>query len=125
MEHGVLACSPLSVRIGHWGVLRKDAGHIPVEQVWVVSKSLGVEGVIVHNQGSVVSETATESSDNEPHAPHVSKAASSVEVFNWQFTDDSETEGNTDLGAGSVVSPVEVGTVNGSSDLIHLTAGEP
>lgn len=125
VEHGVLACSPLAVRIWHWGVLRKDAGHIPVEQIWVVSKRLSVEGMIVHNQGSVVSKTTTESSDNEPHAPHVSEAASSVEVSNRQFTDHSKTEGNTNLSTGSVVSPVEIGTVNGSGDLIHLTAGEP
>ena len=84
-----------------------------------------MEGVVVHNNGSVVSQTTAETSDNEPHAPNVGKAASSVEIFNWEFTDNSETESNTDLSAGSIVSPVEVGTVNGSSDFVHLTAGEP
>jgi hypothetical protein len=125
VEHWVLACSPFAVCIWHWGVLGEYARHIPVEQVGVDSKSLGMEGVVVHNNGSVVSQTTAETSDNEPHAPNVGKAASSVEVFNWEFTDNSETESNTDLSAGSVVSPVEVGTVNGSSDFVHLTAGEP
>jgi len=125
VEHWVLACSPLAVCVGHWGVLGQHARHIPVEQVGVVSQSLSVEGVVVHHNGSVVSQTAAKTSDNEPHAPNVRKAASSVEVFNWQFTDHRKTESNTDLSAGGVVSPVEVGAVDGSSNLVHLTAGEP
>jgi hypothetical protein len=125
MEDGVLSSSPLSVCIGHWGVLGKDTGHIPVEKVGVVSKRLGMESVIVHDKGTVVSETTTNTSNHEPHTPDVGKAASSVEIPDWELTDNSETKGNTDLSTGSVTSPVEVGAVNGSGDFLHLTAGEP
>jgi len=123
--NGVLSGSPLSVCIGHWGVLGEDTGHIPVEQIGVVSKRLGVEGVIVHDNGSVVSETSANTSDHEPGAPDVSEAASSVEILDWELTDNSETEDNTDLSTGSVTSPVEVRTVNRSGDFLHLAAGEP
>lgn len=120
-----LASSPLSVCIGHWGVLGQHTGHVPEEQIGVVSESLHVEGVIVHNQRSVRLETAAKTSNHEPHAPNVGKAASSVEVSNWQLTNHSQTKSNTDLSAGSVASPVEVRLVDGSSDLRHVTAGEP
>ena len=86
-----LTSSPFSVCVGHWWVLWKHASHVPVEQVWVVGQGLGVEGVVVQNDWAVGSKTAAETSNNKPHAPDVGEAASSVEVFDWQFTDNGET----------------------------------
>lgn len=120
-----LACSPLTVCIRNWWVLRQDTGCIPVEQVGVVSQSLCVEGVVVHNQGTVRFETTANTTNNEPGAPYIGEAASGVEVADREFTNDKETETNTDLGTGRVVCPVIVGTVDWASNFFHLTAGEP
>ena len=57
-----LASSPLAVRIGHRRVLWEDTSDGPVEEVRMVDQSLGVEGVIVEDQGLVVPETASNTS---------------------------------------------------------------
>ena len=64
-----LASSPLSVRIGHGRVLWEDAGNRPVEQVWVVDKSLVVEGVIVHHNWAVITETTSNTPKDEEADP--------------------------------------------------------
>ena len=120
-----LACSPLTVCIRNWRVLGQHTGCVPVEQVGVVSQSLGVEGVVVHDQRTVRFETTADTTNNEPGAPNVGEAASGVEVADREFTNDEETETDTDLGTGGVVGPVIVGTVDWASDFFHLTAGEP
>lgn len=66
-----LSGSPLSVGIGKRWVLGKDSGDGPVEQVWVVHQRLGVEGVVVHDNGSCSYETTTKTSGDEPHDPGV------------------------------------------------------
>ena len=57
-----LTSSPLAVRIGHRRVLWEDTSNGPVEEVRMVDQSLGVEGVIVEDQGLVVPETASNTS---------------------------------------------------------------
>jgi len=121
----VLASSPLTMGIRNWGVLGKHTGHGPVEQVWVVGQGLSVQGVIVQTDGTVITETLTESPDHEVGDPDVSDTATCVEVLDGELTDDGETEDTTDLGAGGVVCPVPVRLVAGSGDFLHLAAGEP
>ena len=57
-----LASSPLAVRIGHRWVLRENTSDAPVKEVRMVNQRLGIEGVIVEDQGTVVSETASNTS---------------------------------------------------------------
>lgn len=92
MEYGLLASHPLAMSIGHWGVGRKNAGDVPVEQVGVVSKRLGIESMVVQNDRSVVTETTANTTDNEVHNPHVGKTHTHIEVLNWQFTNSHQTE---------------------------------
>ena len=125
MVHRVLTSPPLAMCIRNWGVLGKHTGHGPVEQVWVVGKGLGIQGVIVQTDGTVVTETLSESPDHEVGDPDVSDTATCVEVLDGELTDDGETEDTTDLGAGGVVCPVPVRLVAGSGDFLHLAAGEP
>jgi len=123
--HGVLASSPLTMSIRNWGVLGEDTGHGPVEQVWVVGKGLGIQGVIVQTDGTVVTETLSESPDHEVGDPDVSDTATCVEVLDRELTNNGKTEDTTNLGAGSVVGPVPVGLVARSGDFLHFAAGEP
>jgi len=91
VENWVLSSSPFAVSIRNRWILRKNSGHVPVEQVWVVSKCLCVKSVIVHNNRSVALETTTQTSHNEVNYPAVGDPATDVEIFDWQFTDDSQT----------------------------------
>ena len=91
MEHWVLASLPLTVGIRYRRVLGEYSGQIPVEQVRVVSESLHVDTVIVHNNGAVVGETTTESTDNKPADVEVSNPAPNVEVLDGELTNDSQT----------------------------------
>ena len=125
VEHRVLTSSPLTVCIRYWGVLGQHTGDVPVEQVGVVCKRLGVEGIVVHHDGTVVTETLTESSHDEVGDPEIGKTYTHVEALDWKFTNHGETKEATNLSTSCVVSPVEVRLVNGSSDFLHLTAGEP
>jgi len=52
MEDRGLSGSPLSVSIRDRWVLRKNSGNGPVEQVWVVDQSLGMQSMVVHDNGS-------------------------------------------------------------------------
>ena len=103
-----LASSPLAVRIGHGWVLGQHTADRPVEQVWVVDKSLGVEGVIVQHDGAVRAQTATDTPNDEVANPAIGKPASDVEVLDGQFTDDGEAKDYAQLRSGCVVCPVEV-----------------
>ena len=120
-----LASSPLSVRVGHGRVLWEDAGNRPVEQVWVVDKSLVVEGVIVHHNWAVITETTSNTPKDEEADPTVSQPASNVEVLDGKLADHGEAEKDADLGPGRVARPVEVGLVSRSSDLGKIILWEP
>ena len=76
-----LSCSPFSVGIGNRWVLGENSGNVPVEEVWIVDQSLGVNTMVVHNNWSVVLETSTETSDHEVHNPSVSDPASDIEIL--------------------------------------------
>ena len=120
-----LASSPLTVRIGHRWVLGKNAADRPVEQIWVVHQSLGVEGVIVQHNGSIAAETAADTPNDEVADPTVGQPAPHVEVFNGKLTDNGEAEKDTKLGPCGVVRPVEVRLVGGSRDHAQIVSGEP
>ena len=66
-----LASSPLAVRIGHRWVLWEDTSDGPVVKVRVVDQRLLVPGVIVEDQGTVVSETTSNASENEVTYPSI------------------------------------------------------
>ena len=53
MEHWVLSSLPLAVRVWHWWALWKNAADVPVEEIWVVTESLHVKGMIVQDNWSV------------------------------------------------------------------------
>ncbi len=125
MVHGSLSRAPLAMSVGSGGRLGQDTGHRPVEQVWVVDKSLGVESVVVHHDRAVVAETTADSTDNEPADPAVGQPASDIEVLDGELTDDCEAEKNSELGARRVVSPVEVRLVSRAHNHVEVSAGEP
>ena len=72
MVHRGLSGSPFSVSIWNGWVLGKNSGACPVDQVWVVHQCLCVEGIVVHNDWSVIEETSAHTSDNEIDAPSIS-----------------------------------------------------
>ena len=71
MVHRSLSGSPLSVSIGYGWVSWQNLCQVPVEQVWVVDQRLGVEGVIIHHNGSRVTETSAESTGHEVNDPGI------------------------------------------------------
>ena len=125
MVHGVLASAPFTVCIRYWRVLGENASAVPEEKVGVIHQGLGVHRVVVHYDGSVVSKTSTVSSEDEVSDPCVRKTNTHVEGLDGELTDGEETEHASELGTRSIVGPVEIGTVNGSGDLSHLSSGEP
>ena len=76
-----LAGSPLAVRIGHGRVLGENTADGPPEEVRVIHQRLGVEGVIVEDQGTVVPETTSNASNDEVATIKVSDPAPHVEVL--------------------------------------------
>ena len=94
---GSLASSPLSVRIGHGRVLGEDAACRPVEQVWVVHQSLGVERVVIENDGSVGAETTANTPNDEIADPAIGQPASRIETLDGEFTDDGKTQKDAKL----------------------------
>ena len=120
-----LASSPLTVRIGHGWVLGKNAADRPVEQIWVVHQSLGVEGMIVQDNGSIAAETAADTPNDEVADPAISQPAPHIEVFDGELANDGESEEDTKLCPGGVVRPVEVRLVGGSRDHAQIVSGEP
>ena len=84
-----------------------------------------MHGIVVHANGSLLGETTADTSDDEEDNPGVSDSASHVEILDGELTYNSETEEDSQLSATAVVGPVEVGTVDGSGDLVHLSSGEP
>ena len=120
-----LASSPLAVRIGHGRVLREDTSDGPVEEVRVVDQRLGVEGVIVEDQGTVVSETASNASQYEVTDPAIGEPAPHVEVLDGELADDGEAEQHAHLRPRRIVRPVEVGLVCGSGDHAEIILREP
>ena len=104
----VLSSSPLAVRIGHRWVLGQHAADGPVEQIWVVDQSLGVEGVIVEHDWAISFETTTDTPNNEVADPAVGQEAPRVEVLDWQLANHGESEKHTDLSPRRIVCPIEV-----------------
>lgn len=125
MIDGSLSCAPFAVCIGNGWVLGEDASDGPVEEIWVVDESLGVEGVIVKHKRAIVTKTTADTSNDEVADPSVGQPASNIEVFDGEFANDSESEKNANLSACGVVSPVEVGLVSRSSDHGKIVLGEP
>ena len=120
-----LTSSPLAVRIGHGRVLGKNTGDSPVEEVGVVDESLGVEGMVIENQRTVVSETTADTPDNEVTDPAVGQPASHVEVLDGELANDGEAKKDTSLSTSSIVGPVEIRLVGGSSDHAEIVSREP
>lgn len=108
MVDGVLSGSPFAVCIGYWRVLGHNSGSVPEEQIGVVDQSLGMHGVVIHDKGSVVFKTTTESSYQEEGNPRPSESYSHVEVANRELTDGPESNKASDLSTGSVVSEVNI-----------------
>jgi hypothetical protein len=126
MEDRSLSGSPLAVSIGHRRVSRENARNVPPEEVRVVQQSSHVEARVVGDHGSLVSETTTDAVGHKEGHPQVGEDATSVEVLDGELTDDSETEEASELGAGSIVGPVEVGLLDGTNDhLLGSAAVEP
>lgn len=123
---GSLSGSPLSVCIGYRWVSWQDLCQVPVEQVWVVDQRLGVEGVIVHHDGSRMAETSSESTGHEVNDPCVSQPASHIEILDGKLSNEEETKQAAELSATCVVSPVEVRAINWAGDnALHVVAREP
>ena len=115
MVDGCLSSPPLSVCIGYRWVPWEDLCQVPVEQVWVVNQRLGMEGMVVHNDGAGVTETTPESTCHKVYDPCVCKPASHIEVLNGQFSDEEQSKKASELCSGSVVGPVEVRAVDWAS----------
>ena len=112
MEHGLLACLPLTVSIRLRSSLGQLSTEIPPKEVWIVHKSLGVNTVVIHNKRTVGKETAANASQTEVSDPAICKTNSHIERLNWELSNDKETESNTKLSTCGIVSPVEVGLVS-------------
>ena len=125
MEDWVLTSPPLAVCIWNWWALWQHAAQCPVEQVWVVAQRLHVEGVIVHDNWAVVLHALAETSDDEVHDVEVGNPAARVEILDGQLTDQPETKPDSELSTTSVVSIVEVRSVDWSRHLFHLASWEP
>ena len=120
-----LSGAPLAVSIGSGGCLGKHTGDGPVGEVWVVDQSLGVEAMVVHDEGTVVAETTADTTHNEPADPTVGQPAPHIEVLDGELTDDGQTEQDSELSARRVVRPVEVGLVGRAHDHVEISSREP
>lgn len=116
VEHWRLSHSPLQVSVLDRRVLGENSSTVPEEEIGEVDESLGVQGVVVHDDGSGVLETSSESTDNEESHVEVGNPASDVETLNRQFPDYHEAQNASNLGSGGIVSPVEVTLVGRSGD---------
>jgi hypothetical protein len=104
----VLSGSPFSVSIRNGWVLGQHSGAGPPEEIWVVDQGLCIEGVVVHDNWSVVEKTTTKTTDHEVDAPTVCEPASNIEILNGQFSDNEETKKASKLSARSVAGEVPV-----------------
>ena len=125
MVSGVLTHSPLTMSIGNGRILGEDASECPVEEIWVVDKGLGVEGMIVHHKRAVVTETTTNTSDQEVAHPTVCEPATNVEVLDGELTDDGKSKNDTSLSTSGIVGPVPVRLISWTGDHGEITTGEP
>lgn len=114
VENWLLASSPFAVSIWHWWVLWKDASKSPFTQVWVVHQSFSVEIVAKEYNWTVSFKTTANTSNNEPHAVAISNYTSSIEILDWELTDNQKTKSTTDLSASSVAGPVKVRLIDWS-----------
>jgi len=87
VENRLLSGLPLAVSVGHWGILRQNAGHIPEEKIRVVGQGFCVKRMVVHHDGPVALEASTKSTNYEVNDPAIGQPAADVEILNWQFTD--------------------------------------
>lgn len=83
-----LSGSPLSVGIREGWVLGQDSGEVPEEKIWVIYQSLGVNTMVIHNNGSVLSQTSSKTSHDEVDDPSVSDPASHVEVLDGKLSNE-------------------------------------
>ena len=120
-----LSCAPLAVGIRHRWVARQHTRNRPVEQVRVVDECLGIECMVIEDNGSVVLETTANAPDDKPHDPAVSEPATHGEALDRQLTDEQKTEEHAKLSPRCVVCPVEIGLVSRASDHGKITLGEP
>ena len=67
-----------------------------------------MDGMIVHDNGSSVAETSSETTGHEIDEPSVCEPASHIEVLDRKLSNEEETKETSQLSARSVVSPVEV-----------------
>ena len=128
MEDWRLPHSPLLVSILQRGVLRKDSGEIPVEQIWIVDESLGVDLVVVGDDGSGVLQPSAQPSRDEETDVEVGDPASDVEVLDRQFSDEEQAQHAPDLGPGCVVGEIEIRFVGWASQHLFqvlLVSAEP
>ena len=120
-----LSSSPFAVCIGNWRVLGQDTADIPEEEIGVVDEGLGVHGIVVKTDRSLLGESTAQSSDHEEDNPGVGDSASNMEILDGELTDDGKTEEDSQLIATAVVGPVEIGTVDGSGNFVHGSSREP
>ena len=108
MENRGLSGSPLAVSVWNRWVLGQNLSQVPPEEIWVVNEGLGMDGMVVHDNGSSVSETSSETTGHEVDEPSVCEPASHIEVLDRKFSNEHETKDASQLSARCVVSPVEV-----------------
>ena len=119
VEDGVLSSSPLSVAVRNRRVRGQDSSASPVEEIRVVSESLGVLGMVVQDQRSLVGETTASTSDQEVDHPDVHDGGTGVEALDGQFSDEQVASKASEESTRVVVSPVEIRSVHGSGHLVH------
>jgi len=126
MIDGGLSHSPLSVSVWERWVLWEDSCACIVEQVWVVNKCLCIEGIVVHDNWSVIEKTSTKTSYDEVCSPGIGEPASHVEILNGKLSDHEESQHASHLSSRGIVSPVEVRSINWSgNNIIHIFLLEP
>ena len=81
--------------------------------------------MIVQADRAVMAETLAERPHDKVGDPDICETTTGVKVFNWQLSNESETQKATDLSSCGVVGPVEVRLVDWSCDLLHFATGEP
>lgn len=67
-----------------------------------------MDGMIVHDNGSSLSETSSETTRHEVDEPSVCEPASHIEVLDRKLSNEEESKEASQLSARCVVSPVEV-----------------
>lgn len=126
VEDWSLPGAPLTVSIWNRWVTRQNAGNIPPPEVWVVEESAFMEPMVIEHDWSLVSQTSANTTGHEVDHISVCDPASHVEVFDWQLSNDSETQDASNLSSSGIVGPVVVRCLSWSrNDLISFVSWEP